>query len=66
MKPLERQKELELEMENKKTYLEIVEAQNNLKLAKIKKNKVAGSGGSLSDNNINNREDNLEKGLFFN
>ena len=53
-------------MENKKTYLEIVEAQNNLKLAKIKKNKVAGSGGSLSDNNINNREDNLEKVLFFN
>ena len=53
-------------MEKEKTYLEIVEAQNNLKLAKMKKNKVAWSGGSLSDNNINNRENNLEKGLFFN
>ena len=47
-------------MEKEKAYLELVEAQNNLKLAKIKKNKIAGSSSSLSDNNSNDRKDMLE------
>ena len=59
----ERQKELELEMEKEKAYLELVEAQNNLKLAKIKKNKIAGSSSSLSDNNSNDRKDMLESDI---
>ena len=46
-------------MEKEKAYLELVEAQNNLKLAEIKKNKIAGSSSSLSNNN-NDREDILE------
>ena len=48
IKLLERQKE------------ELVEAQNIVKLAEIKKNKIAGRSNSLSDNNINDREDILE------
>ena len=44
-------------MEKEKTYLESVEGQNNLKLTKIKKNKVARSSSSLSDNDNNDRED---------
>ena len=44
-------------MEKEKTYLESVEGQNNLKLTKIKKNKVARSSSSLSDNDSNDRED---------
>ena len=63
IKLLERQKELELEMEKKKAYLELVEVQNNLKLAEIKKNKIAGSSNSLSDNNSNDREDILENDI---
>ena len=35
LKLLERQKELELKMEKEKSYLELVEAQSNLKLAEI-------------------------------
>ena len=41
-------------MEKEKAYLEFVEVQNNLKLAKIKKNIIAGSSCSLSDDNSNN------------
>ena len=44
-------------MEKEKTYLESVEGQNNLKLTKIKKNKIARSSSSLSDNDTNDRED---------
>ena len=47
----------------KKAYLELVEVQNNLKLAEIKKNKIAGSSNSLSDNNSNDREDILENDI---
>ena len=56
IKLLERQKELELEMEKEKEYLELVEGLNNFKLAEIKKNKIAGSSSSLSDNNSNDSE----------
>ena len=38
-------------MEKEKAYLEFVEAQENLKLAGIKKDKIVGSSSSLSDNN---------------
>ena len=57
MKLLECQKEIELEMRKEKAYLELVEAQSNLKLAEIKKNEIAGSSSSVSDNNSNQRED---------
>ena len=50
-------------MEKEKVYLELVEAQNNLKLAKMKKNKIVVHSNSLSDNNSNNREDILENGI---
>ena len=50
-------------MEKEKLYLELVEAQNNLKLAKIKKNKIAIHSNSLSDNNSSNREDIVENGI---
>ena len=50
-------------MEKEKLYLELVEAQNNLKLAKIKKNKIAVHSNSLSDNNSSNREDIVENGI---
>ena len=60
-KLLESQKELEMEKE--KSYPESVEAQNNLKLAEIKKNKIAGSRSLLLDNNSNDREDILENGI---
>ena len=48
----------------KKAYLELVEAQNNLKLAEIKKNKIASSSNSLSDNSSNDRQDMLEKDIL--
>ena len=44
-------------MRKEKAYLELVEAQSNLKLAEIKKNEIAGSSSSVSDNNSNQRED---------
>ena len=47
-------------MEKEKAYLELVEAQKNLKLAEIKENKIAGRSSSLSDNGSNNRKDMLE------
>ena len=56
IKLLERQKELQLEMEKEKAYLALVEALNNFKLAEIKKNKIAGSSSLLSDNNSSDRE----------
>ena len=47
-----------------KEYLEIVETQNNLKLAEIKKSKIAGSSSnSLSDDNSSEREDILENDI---
>ena len=50
-------------MKKEKAYLELVEAQSNLKLAEIKKNEIAGSSSSLSDNNSNQREDILENDI---
>ena len=50
-------------MEKEKSYPESVEAQNNLKLAEIKKNKIAGSRSLLLDNNSNDGEDILENGI---
>ena len=50
-------------MEKEKSYPESVEAQNKLKLAEIKKNKIAGSRSLLLDNNSNDREDILENGI---
>ena len=50
-------------MEKEKTYLELVEAQNKLKFAEIKKNKIAGCSSSLSHNNSNRREDILENDI---
>ena len=64
MKLLERQRELELEKEKEKVYLELVQVQNNLKLVKIKKNKIAGSRSSLLDDNSNNREEMLENDIL--
>ena len=40
-------------MEKEKAYLELVKAQNNLKLAEIKKYEIAGSSSPLLDNNSN-------------
>ena len=50
-------------MEKEKPYLELVEAQSNLKLAEIKNNKIAGRSNSLSDNNSNDNEVNLENDI---
>ena len=50
-------------MEKEKSYPESVEAQDNLKLAEIKKNKIAGSRSLLLDNNSNDGEDILENGI---
>ena len=50
-------------MKKEKAYLELVEAQSNLKLAEIKKNEIAGSSSSVSDNNSNQREDILENDI---
>ena len=50
-------------MEKEKAYLELVEAQNNLKLTEIKKNEIVGSSTSLSDNNSNDRKDMLENDI---
>ena len=50
-------------MEKEKAYLELVEAQNNLKLTEIKKNKIAGSSNSLSDNSSNDRKGMLENDI---
>ena len=50
-------------MKKEKAYLELVEAQSNVKLAEIKKNEIAGSSSSLSDNNSNQREDILENDI---
>ena len=47
-------------MEKEKSYLKLFEVQNNLKLAEIKKNKVVKSSISVSGNNSNERENNLE------
>ena len=47
-------------MEKEKSYLKLFEVQNNLKLAEIKKNKVVKSSSSVSGNNSNERENNLE------
>ena len=47
-------------MEKEKSYLKLFEVQNNLKLAEIKKNKIVESSSSVSDNNSNEREDNVE------
>ena len=63
IKLLERQKELELEMEKEKVYLGLVEVLNNLNLPKVKKNKIAGSSNSSSDNNSNDREKILENDI---
>ena len=51
--------------EERKAYLELVEASSNLKLAEIKKNEIAGSSSLLSDNNSNQREDILENDIVL-
>ena len=50
-------------MKKEKAQLALVEAQNNLKFAEIKKNKIPKSSSSLSDNNSNDREDILENDI---
>lgn len=63
IKLLKRQKELKLEIEKEKAYLELAEAQKNLNLADIKKNNVARCTISLLDHNSYDRQDILEKDI---